>query len=185
MQIHLVRHGRSAHVESGWLDLAGFLRWREAYEAAGIDERDPPPAEWKELAAASGAIVASTAPRAIHSAALLDARRGIITSPLLAELELPPPNLRRIRMPLLAWALVFGVRYLLRRHASAAERQRAGEAAAWLVDLAQEHGSVLAVTHGSFRSVLAEQLVARGWSCDTPRKSTRHWSNWRFRGPEV
>jgi len=65
--ILLVRHARSAHVHRGFLDLAGFRRWREAYEAAGIDERDQPPAALKDLARGSGIIVASTAPRAFRS----------------------------------------------------------------------------------------------------------------------
>jgi len=42
--ILLVRHGRSAHKASRLLDLAKLVRWRDAYEAAGIDERDRSPA---------------------------------------------------------------------------------------------------------------------------------------------
>ena len=171
-KILLVRHGRSAHVHRGFIDIAGFRRWREAYEAAGIDERDQPPAALKDLARGSGMIVASTAPRAVHSAMLL--RPHITTSPLLTELELAPPNIRGIRMPLIGWALSIGIR----RHVSPAELERVQEAAQWLSDLAAEHGTVLAVTHASFRSLLSREFVGRGWQCEIPKGRSRHWSAW-------
>src|SRR5579884_4059108 len=126
--IHLVRHGRSAHVQSGWLDRQQFLRWREAYETAGIATDERPPAELKQLAAKCAVIVSSPAARARDSAMLLDGERDPITSALIAERDLAPPNIS-IRMPLLAWALTIGIRA---RTASTAERERATRAAEWL-----------------------------------------------------
>ena len=176
--ILLVRHGRSAHVHSGFVDRAAFDRWREAYESAGIDERDQPPAALKALASTSAITVASTAPRAVQSAELLDPERDIPASPLLRELDLVPPNVR-VRMPLLGWALAIGVRRIIQA-VSPLELQRAREAAEWLVGLAERHETVLAVTHASFRSLLASQLVGRGWRCEIPSGRSRHWSVWSF-----
>jgi broad specificity phosphatase PhoE len=88
--ILLVRHGRSEHKHAGWVDLAGFVR--EAYEAAGIDGQDRPPAALMALASASGIVAASPALRAVQSAKLLEPEREIMTSPLLGEMELTPPN---------------------------------------------------------------------------------------------
>src|SRR5687767_305851 len=155
MRIVLVRHGRSGHVQSGWIDREEFLRWREAYESTGIHHDDVPPPELQATAASSGVIAASTAARAIESARLLVPGREITTSPLLAELELAPPVLP-MRMPLAAWMIAIGVqwaaRVMLRRvHVSELELQRSRDAAAWLIDLASSHGSVLGVTHGSLR----------------------------------
>ena len=177
-KIVLVRHGRSAHVHVGAIDLAGFHRWREAYEAAGIDEDDPPPAELKALAANAGIVVASEAPRAVQSAALLVP--SFVTSPLLGELELAPPAIRGIRMPLFGWALAFGVRSLIRAHVTAGEIERAREAAEWLSELADRDGTVLAVTHHSIRELIAERLIADGWRAEIPRKRRDHWSAWSF-----
>jgi len=182
-RILLVRHGRSAHVQRGSIDLAGFHRWRDAYEAAGIDEQDQPHPAVTELAAGSGIVVASTAPRALQSAMRLWPARDIVTSPLLRELELIPPNIRGVRMPLMAWALTYGLQWLVRAvrrrpHLAPAELQRAREAAEWLSDLADEHGTVLAVTHASFRSLLARQLKSGGWQCEPSDR--RHWSVWSF-----
>lgn len=177
-RILLVRHGRSAHVHSGAVDAEGFRRWRAAYEAAGLRPDDEPLAALKSLAAASGVIVTGPAPRAIESAKRLDPTRDAVPSPLLDELELAPPELRRLRLPLAVWALAFGIRMLFRPHVTPAERQRARDAAEWLAALAGQHGTVLAVTHASFRPQLVAQLVALGWSCEIPRRRFEHWSAW-------
>ena len=72
-----------------------------------------------------------------------------------------------------AWASACG----FRRTISPAERQRARDAAEWLTALADRHESVLAVTHGSFRSLLAAELATRGWACRSA-KPWHHWSVW-------
>ncbi len=184
-RIVLVRHARSSHVHAGWIDAAGFRAWREAYEAAGIHEDERVPAQIEELAARAGLVVSSDAPRAIASARLLAPGREIIVSPRLRELDLQGPDLGRLRLPLAAWAVAVGGRNLLltlrRRHPSAAERDRVGEAAAWLEDLAVQHSFVLAVTHASFRQRLARRLVRTGWQPEPGRRSLRHWSAWLFR----
>ncbi len=177
-RIYLVRHGRSAHVHAGWVDLAGFRRWRESYEAAAIVEGETPPASLTEIAATAAVVVASDAPRAIASAKLL--REDVLVSPLLRELELSPPNLRGVKLPLALWALSFGVKWLFRRsHATPEEETRARAAAAWLAEL---DGPVVAVTHATFRSLLAKTLVAQGWRSETPRRS-HHWSVWALLSP--
>lgn len=179
--IFLIRHGRSGPVPSGWMNAAEFVRWRETYEAAGLDPDDVPPAELKALASGSGIVVASTARRTVESANALASGRPVIPSPLLHELELPPPALGRIRLPTVGWALLFGLRMLVpvafgRRHVTAEEEQRTRAAAEWLSGLADQHGSVVAVTHASFRSLLGQKLVGAGWRNDGPRGRPRHWS---------
>ena len=181
----LVRHGRSSHTVTGLLDLAAFRQWRVAYEAAGIDPADRPPAELDYLAERAGVLVSSDIRRAVESARLLSAGRDVIASPLLRELALQAPPLRWIRMPLLGWAVAVGVRWLFRRsHATPEEEERVRAAADWLIELAVGDGDVLALTHASFRSVLAKELVRRGWRV-MPRRTSSHWSAWFFsRGPE-
>ena len=172
-RIYLVRHGRSAHVHAGWIDLAGFHRWRESYEAAAIVEGETPPGALTQIASSASVIAASNAPRAIASAKLL--REDVRVSPSLRELDLHPPNLRGVKLPLVFWALTFAFRRSL---ATPAEETRAREAAGWLEELVKD-GTVVAVTHHSFRSLLAKALVARGWSSAKPRKG-HHWSVWTF-----
>jgi broad specificity phosphatase PhoE len=176
--IILVRHGRSAHVHAGWIDHSGFLRWREAYDAAGIDARETPPRELQEMARQAGVVVASDTARAVESARLLAEGREVVLSPLLREFTLAPPNLRRLRLPLSAWALAYGVRLLFRphEHITPAEHDRAREAAQWLAGLAEEHGRVVVVTHATFRSVLGKALENAGWRGHVPRGRPAHWS---------
>jgi broad specificity phosphatase PhoE len=181
-KIVLIRHGRSAHVHVGWIDQAGFLRWREAYEAAGIVPGEVPPLELREVAANAGLLVASDIPRAIESAHLLAPGARVEVSPRFRELALVPPDLGRLRLPLTVWALVYGVRMLFRKasHVTPAEEERAREAAGWLAERAAEHGTVVVVTHATFRGVLAKALQAEGWRCEVPRRRSAPWSAWAF-----
>jgi hypothetical protein len=159
-----------------------FLRWREAYEAAGIDPADAPPVELCAIAGTCGVLVASVAPRAIESARALAPGREVLSSTLLRELELHPPELGGVRLPLLGWAVSFGVRHLLLRtpYVTAEERERARRAAEWLVEMAEEHGSVVAVTHASFRAVVRDELRDQGWETTVRRRRPSHWSAWSF-----
>lgn len=178
-RITLVRHGRSAHVHAGWVDLDGFRRWRERYEAAGIDPNDPPPRDLHQLAASAGALVASDLRRAIESAQLLAPGKHVTISPLLRELDLTPPNVP-FRMPLAGWALAYMARWLRNGLATPAEKNRIDEAARWLTSLADTHATVVAVTHHSLRGLLAEALTRDGWTSTIPRRKSSHWSAWTF-----
>lgn len=181
----LVRHGRSAHLHSGWLDTAGLYRWRDAYDAAAILDDPPPPPALRALAADAGIVVASDMPRAIASAELLlQGTREFTVSPLIRETEMKLGAESRVKLPLMGWALMFGVWALQRRlrgeRPSERLLARAAEAARWLEGLSEAHGTVLAVTHASFRGILRPVLMESGWA--PPRsRSLKHWSAWEFR----
>jgi broad specificity phosphatase PhoE len=182
-RIVLVRHGPSSHSHSGSLSRAEFLRWREAYEAAGILPNDVAPKELISLAAASGIVATSPTRRAIESAIAVAPQREIVQSALLQELDLAPPHIGNVRLPLPAWALMYGARWLaraaLRRpQLSVAERDRIAAAAEWLEGLSRIQGTVVAITHASFRSQLARHLVRRGWRNRRSGWRSSHWSAW-------
>jgi broad specificity phosphatase PhoE len=181
-QILLIRHGPSAHVPSGWIDTAGFRAWRAAYEAAGIRAGERAPADLLSRAASAALIVASDAPRAIASARSLALDRDVVVSPLLRELELPGPELGPLRLPLRAWAVAVGGRLLVDglrgRYPSEREKARIEHAASWLDELAQQHGTVVAVTHASFRGRVAKRLLGKGWMKRGGGRSLRPWSAW-------
>src|SRR6185503_4132286 len=175
-RIVLVRHGRSAHVHAGWIDVAGFLRWRETYEATGIDERETPPQALQTMAAGAGMIIASDASRSIESARLLSPGTHVAVSSLVRELDLVPPNLGPLRLPMAGWALAYGVRMLVRSraHVTPAERERAREAGRWLAGLTETHGLIVVVTHTSFRAALAKALESERWRNETACRSFAH-----------
>ncbi|WP_437681760.1 hypothetical protein [Sorangium sp. So ce131] len=181
-RIILVRHGRSGHVHSGWIDATGFQRWRDAYDTAALAPGEMPPPALRSLAMQVGAVVASDLPRARASAELLVPGAEIATSALLRELEQPAPLLGSARVPLAVWALAIGLRKaygaLRAEAASPAAQRQAGEAAEWLIELAARRGSVLAVTHAWFREVLARALADRGWRRVHASGRYAHWSAW-------
>jgi hypothetical protein len=183
-RIALVRHARSAHIHAGWINASGFRAWRDAYEAAGIRDDERVPDELSQLACGAGLVVSSDVARAVASARLLAPGREIAVSPLLRELELESPSLGGLRLPLAAWALAVGGRTLLltlrRQYPSPAEAARIDNGAAWLEELAVQHGSIFAVTHASFRRQLATRLVHNGWQREPGRRSHQHWSAWLF-----
>jgi broad specificity phosphatase PhoE len=188
-RILLVRHGRSAHVHSGgWLDTAGIHRWRQDYDAAGIAPDDRPPGALVRETEEVGAVVSSDLPRAIASAALLAPSRQIPASELLREAPLPLPSWipDRLVLPLLGWGAVvhvhWGYNIVSGAHPPPPERERAERAADWLATLAREHTSVLALTHGVFRQMLAARLETIGWRDGNgeENRSYRHWSVWRL-----
>ena len=183
--IHLVRHGRTSHTQSGWLDHRAVDEWRIAYDAAGLLAGEAPPAALHAIAARAGVVVASDLPRAIESAALLLPEGRIHHSPLLRETPLPIPALAGVRMPMSLWALAIGMKWMreMRQPGVRSRREpwgRARQAAEWLESLAEEHESVLAVTHGAFRAYLATTLESRGWTRPPGRRRYHHWSAWKF-----
>ena len=191
-ELILVRHGRSAHVVTGWLDVHGVRRWMAAYDEAEIMPDHAPPAELEALAREVALLIASDLPRTVASAVRLAPEREIVRTPLLREVPLetsdyPLPALGGMRLPFRAWGMVWGSRWLmayLRNQpppgVSPAELARAEEAAEWLaVQATSARGRVVVVTHATFRVVLAQALARRGWRGPQER-SYREWSAWPF-----
>lgn len=188
MQILLVRHGRSAHVADGrWLDRAGVARWREAYDAAAIADDDRPPAALVEAVRAADVIAASDLPRAVASARRLAPDRSPLVSPLLREEPLPIPRLGTLRASLAVWEALIHLRWgldILRRDASPGAEARARAAAAWCrAACGGTDRTLVVVTHGVFRRLLARQLIADGWTLAPGRRSYARWSVWRLSAP--
>lgn len=183
----LVRHGRSAHLHTGWVDIHGFRRWREAYEAAALREGERPPAELVALGASADLVVSSDAPRAVASARLLAVNGPVETSPLLRELDLEAPALGTLRMPLFAWAVAVGARSALlarrERDRRSAETQRILAAATWLDQLSASRPTTVAVTHASLRRRLWKELLRLGWRPESSERSWAPWSAWTLHRP--
>ena len=191
-ELLLVRHGRSAHVHTGWVDVEGVRRWMAAYDAAEIMPDHAPPAELEAMAREASLIIASDMPRTVASAVRLAPERQIVRTPLLREApmetpERPLPEFGGIRLPLRAWGLFWGTRWFASWLLNAsppgigpAELDRAEQAADFLIAHAQGSGGrVVVVTHHTFRVVLARALARRGWR--GPEERPYHeWSAWRY-----
>ena len=193
-RILLVRHGRSAHDARGWLTAAGVHDWLAAYDVAGLAPEQQPPPSVRAAAAAADALATSDLPRALASAALLAPDAPAVISPLLREATMVIPPWERVRLPLPAWAVVLGARWLYGTHRDEAPilaaRAQGIAAAAWLTELARPDRLVVAVTHHTIRGFIARALVARGWThapasgerdrsrAHVLRRRYGHWSAW-------
>ena len=184
MEIHLVRHGRSALVHDGrWFRWAEVSSYEDAYDAAGIRDDDHPAAESTALLASKPVVVASDLPRAIASARRLAPQGDIQLSPLLREMRLEPPRWIPARLPIQIWDMFSHVQWSYRLLSNADHEyvRRASKAVDWLVEHAAR-SNVVAVTHGGFRRILDARLVARGWSRAFEKKRYHNWSVWSYRG---
>ena len=184
-RILLVRHGHSAHNgPAGWMDAAGVLRWRDAYDAAGIlDDSYPPPALVREVASAD-CLIASDMPRAIASAERLAPGRAVRVVPLVREMYLDLPAWLVARWPLRVWEVCISAHWMVRELrgaiATPAEFRRAEDAVAALEEIAASVDTMVVVTHGAFRRLLAMRLIERGWAAGARTGGYSNWSVWRF-----
>jgi broad specificity phosphatase PhoE len=185
VEIHLVRHGRSALVHDGrWYKWAEVSSYEDAYDAAGIRDDDRPAAESEALFASKPLVVASDLPRAVASARRLSPDGEIQLSPLLREIRLEPPRWIPGRLPIQIWDVFSHVQWSYRLFSSSDHEyvRRAAEAVDWLIDHAGQSSRVVAVTHGGFRRLLDARLVARGWSRACEKRKYHNWSVWSYRG---
>ena len=177
------------------MDVEGVRRWMVDYDAAEIMLHHPPPPELEALARDAARVIASDLPRTVASAVRLAPGHPVVRAALLREAPLetvamPLPALAGIRLPFRGWGLVFGARWLASwlRGApppgvDATTLARADEAAQWLAGhVAETRGRVVVVTHATFRLLVAQALVRRGWRAPE-RRSFREWSSWRYLPP--
>ena len=167
------------------MDAAGIQRYRTAYDEAGIAADSVPPQALIDLASQADLIATSDLPRAVASAERLAPERPIVLSPLLRETVLEAPNWLPLRWPLPAWEALIHAQWayqILRgTDAPPEELKRAGTAATWLTKHSDESASIVVVTHGVFRRLLAERLARKEWEPDPGRQSYDTWSAWSFR----
>lgn len=185
-QVVLVRHGHSAHTErAGWIDAAGVERWRESYDAAGILDDSMPPSDLVALAARAGCVITSDLERAIASARRLAPQIDARVSPLLREMPLDIPRWVPARWPIAVWDACITAHWFVQEWRGSIappwELARATDAVAMLEEVVSETSSVLVVTHGAFRRLLAHRLVSNGWTAEPRVGGFRNWSSWPFR----
>ena len=163
----------------------GVRDYELAYNAAGILEHDAPPEALIRSASEAQVIAASDLSRAIASAERLAPGREVMVSPLLREIDLEPPHWIPLRLPIGVWDgfsyLQWSYRLLARRDHEYV--RRADEAAGWLIARAGRSETVLAVTHGGFRRIVAQRLAVKGWMPAAGRRSYANWSVWSYDSP--
>jgi broad specificity phosphatase PhoE len=181
MEISLIRHGKSKHIENNIVTCKEFVEWVKKYDHSGVfEEKDYPSETLKKIAAAS-IVITSDLTRSVESAYLIIQNRNtrVVTDALFRETELPvlSRNLKFTLRPN-SWAVILRCLWFCgytRQNESLVEaKQRAIKASERLVKHAEEHKSVVLVGHGFFNRLIAVELKKRGWK--GKRKATaKHW----------
>jgi hypothetical protein len=184
MEIRLIRHGHSAQLPPLSRITAGeFRRWIEDYNRSGIAVDSVPPQELVTALCGTLAVVCSDYPRAIESANKLVSAVEPQILPLFREAGRPLMNNWGIKLSLPAWDCIstnlWRIGIIVGDESIRAARRRAGDAAAFLVRLAEDSDRVLCVGHGTFNALIGEKLREFGWN--GPRKiSDQHWQGGTF-----
>ena len=169
------------------MDAAAVLRWRDAYDAAGILDDSHPSASLVAEVAAADRIIASDLPRAIASAERLAPGKSVNILPLVREMYLDLPRWLIARWPLKVWEtaiyLHWTIQELRQGIATPEEIQRAVHAVAALEESSREAATIAVVTHGAFRRLLALRLMEQGWTAGERTGGYSNWSVWRYQAP--
>jgi broad specificity phosphatase PhoE len=165
MRITLLRHGKPS------FELKGKVRGRDlgsvakSYDLSGIE--DAPPEETLRAMQKAPFVVCSQLRRSVESAEALGFSQAEVRDPLFDETLIPTLARGVIPLPLGVWILVLRLMWMFgfsRNGESLLDaRKRAKQAAARLVEFAEEHGDVLLVGHGFINYFIAKELRKSGW----------------------
>lgn len=179
MEITLLRHGKPNIPSLAKLSAFSFHQWVQLYNSAGLSPSSKPTNEAISHAAKCNAVVCSELPRSIESANALNIKNITLSSPLFNEAGLPIANWRHLKLSPGFWAVFFRTLWLF-GYSNDSEsyneaKTRASESVNKLIELANEHESVLFVGHGVYNQLLSKKLKAAGWS-GSYNPGSKHWS---------
>jgi broad specificity phosphatase PhoE len=176
MRITLLRHGKPA------FDLKGNVRAKDlgtiarSYDLSGI--AGPPPRETVAALQGNHLIVCSHLVRSVESAQALGFSKIHVKDPLFCETAMPHFRSGCVSLPVSVWIVVLRILWLFgfsRNGESLINaRMRARQAAARLVELAEEHHKVLLVGHGFINHFIAKELKKSGW-LGPPKPGNGFW----------
>ena len=181
MEISLIRHGKSKHIDNNKMACHEFNDWIENYNNRGVFEENSYPLETLEKVSTANIIITSHLKRSIVSAKLLNPNVKAISSSLFRETELRAPSKKfwGLKFTPSLWAIILRclwfTGYSNGCESLSSAKQRANKAAGELVDYAQKHKSVAFVGHGFINLLIAKELQEMGWK-GKRRTDSKHWS---------
>lgn len=179
MEISLIRHGKSKHIDNNRITCREFKDWVRKYDDSGVFEESSYPLESVEKLETSNLVITSDLKRTIETAILLNPNVKAISSSLFRETELPVPSTKlwNLKLKPSIWAVILRCLwfsgYAKQCESLSTAKQRAKKAAEELVNYAKEHESVALVGHGFINVLIAKELQRMGWEGErTP--SSKH-----------
>ncbi len=181
MEISLVRHGKSKHIDNSKMACNDFNDWIRKYDDGEVFEEKSYPLDTLEKASTANIVITSDLKRSIDSAKLLNPNLKGISSSLFRETELPVPskNLWGLKLKPSFWAVILRCLWFT-GYSNGCEslrsaKQRANKAAEELVEYVQKHKSVAFVGHGFINRLIAKELQNMGWK-GKRKTDSKHWS---------
>lgn len=169
----MIRHGKPAIDKGRLLGHRTFQDYIEAYEKAGLDPNDPPPAWVADLVRNARQVYASDRPRAHESAKVLAPHADVTTDSLFMEAQLKSPKVPLVRMNAPFWAVLARLAWHAGHHGGIEDyrdaKVRAQKAVEILQATAAKDGIAVLVAHGYFNVMVGRMLSRQGW-----RKHGRH-----------
>jgi broad specificity phosphatase PhoE len=187
--ITLVRHGEPALSRKVRFNARGYGDWWAIYEEGGLLAAQRPPANVRALAESASVVLVSTRRRSHESAAILTPDREFLEDAVFIEAPLPPPPFPGwIRMSPKKWGFITRFWWYYFNHHSGGETRdqawkRSDDAAARLIDRAEQGGAVVLVAHGFFNVMIEKSLIRRGWKRRLHEGGYRYWSMRHFEKP--
>jgi len=164
---------------SRWIGHAGFARFLDDYEAAGI-EADPPPPELLDIVQSASRVYASDLKRSIDSAHTLLPKAELVSTPVFTESPLASPRLPALKLKVPAWAVISRVAWHggfkpgIESYGQSKQRARIG--APLLIGEAERSGIAVLVAHGYFNAILGRTLRLKGWRRVSGSHKARFWN---------
>ncbi len=181
MEISLIRHGKSMHLESNRINYKDFQKWVEKYDSSGVFEENAYPSVTLEKIGTANVLITSDLKRAIESASFLNQNKnvGVISDSLFREIELPTsPTELGLKLSPNSWTIMLRCLWLCgyskRCEPLTSAKRRAKLASEQLVKYAEQYKSVVLVGHGFFNRLIAEELKKKNWE-GKRKSSVKHW----------
>ncbi|WP_079529232.1 histidine phosphatase family protein [Halobacillus hunanensis] len=181
MEISLVRHGKSKHIENTRITCLEYKHWIEKYDDSGVAEEEIYPAHTIEKVKEANIVVTSHLIRSVESAKLLHSASNVISDSIYTEIALPTisAKLPGVKLTPAIWTVItrclWFAGYSKQCESLREVKVRAEEAAYHLIRFAHEHHTVVLVGHGFFNLFIGKELRRRGWNSYT-KQSTTHWN---------
>jgi len=180
LKIILIRHGKPAIPTAPVARHGEFRTYIDAYEEAGLDPTDAPPAELRDLVRELDAIFTSGKKRAADSAKALAPQAELIVDPLFAESPLASPRIPLLKMKVTKWAVVSRLMWYAgfspKIEGYRKSKRRAKQAAEILIKRAQTNGGTALVAHGYFNYLIGIELRRRGFK-QTGSHKAKYWND--------
>lgn len=183
-RIVTARHGRPDVDRSVKITAREYGAWWANYDLTGLAPGQTPPEELVDIAGSSSAVLCSTLPRSIETAAaVVGTERTVPRDAIFVEAPLPPPPLfpSFVKFTPTTWGVISRIVWFLGYAPRGTEnhwraRRRATNVAHRLIEETSTSGPVLLCAHGYLNWMVHRVLIKKGWRLSDHQGGNDYWS---------